>query len=789
MKFYAATKDFATFDKWVNAPCFRHSIFLKTVSSANISITSPGFYELFINGTCITKGRFSPGITNPDHQMTVDHYDLLPYLQEGENVIAILLGNGLVNCIGWKTWGGDTAPWRAAPSVALNCCIVNEAQNICFTAKDFVTAPSAILFDDMRCGEWYDARLEQTGWMKPGFDDTSWVPPIPATPPRGILRDADIDPIVPLAELTPVSCHPGGISIDATPDADIQIIPRQPDEDGNGYIYNFGEVTVGVVRLTIRNARPGQKIILQYGELLGENPTGGVDTTIRTPTSGLDLRGLHNEPLRFNHRDVYICRGDSEEIWQPTFTIHGFQYVLVLGAEPSQISLSAVVLHSAIRRRAEFSCSNETTNKIFEAAIRSDLHNFCHYPTDCPQREKNFWLGDAMVSAKQFVELLSCERNLTDWLRGFGPAMKADGSLPGIIPSANWGWGWGAAWDGALIEICYQIYHYRGDLTASRENAPEMLRSIRYLTGERDKKGLIRFGHGCDWVQVARAHHAQPTATHVFSNNTITMDLCRKAATLFRAIGMDHEADYAQQLSNSLRTSIRRYLLNLDTMTAVDYAQTAQAMAIHYGLFEPAEARQAFDVLVRQIEDNNGSFDCGIFGLRVIFHVLSRFGRSDLAFRMITKPDYPSYGYLISNGATTLWEAISPIEWEQTSCNHHFFGDVASWFIQRLAGIQLNPNGTDPNEVYISPCFINDLDHVTASLEAPAGIIRVAWHRVEDEIDLDISIPDGMNNVELRLEPQWQTTKGYSAGPITRSMTLRILPRCKPNHLKVFAKT
>lgn len=787
MKFYAATTEYTTFEAHVCAPCFRRSFTVSTASAAMLAITTTGFYELFVNGIRITKGRFSPGITNLDHMVTVDRYDILHYLREGENVIGIILGNGMANNIGWHVWNGHKSPWRDAPSVAMEACITHEKGEITLTAGDFVAAPSAIIFDDMRSGEWYDARQEQNGWLLPGFDDSSWKSPHPAKTPRGILRDADIDPILPMGELVPVSVHRGGIGIQPKLYSGLPDISYVTDEDGEGDIYDFGVNITGVVRLTVKNARPGQKIVMQYGEILGENPEGGVNTTVRTHESGLDLRGFHALPLRYNHRDIYICRGDETETWEPTFTIHGFRYCLVLGADREQIALTAVILHTDLRKRAEFSCSDETANRIFDAVMRSDLGNFCHYPTDCPHREKNFWTGDAMASAEQFLQLLSCERNLTDWLRSFGPAMRPDGSLPGIIPSADWGYGWGAGWDGALIEIPYQIWKYRGDLTAAREQAVTMFRSVQYLVSSRDKKGLIRTGHGCDWVQAARSDVAKPTTSPVYSNTVLTMELCRKAAVLYRAMDMADETAYCENLSAELRASSRRYLVNLNTMSAIDRVQTAQAMAIHYGLFEPAEMRQAFDVLVQMIENNGGSFDCGLYGMRVIFHVLSRFGRSDLAFQMITKSEYPSYGYWIRNGATTLWELFNPIEYVQSSCNHHFFGDVASWFIQHLAGIRQNPFDEDVNEVQIAPCFVGALTHVTAALEAPMGIIRSAWRRDGEDILLDVTIPDGMS-AELRLEAGWQTDEGYTSLPLSGDVSLRILSISKPDILRRFAK-
>jgi alpha-L-rhamnosidase len=251
--------------------------------------------------------------------------------------------------------------------------------------------------------------------------------------------------------------------------------------------------------------------------------------------------------------------------------------------------------------------------------------------------------------------------------------------------------------------------------------------------------------------------------------------------------GNAEDAAEARHLHDTLRASVRRHLLNLDTMSAVDRVQTAQAMAIHYGLFEPAEARQAFDVLLELIENNGGSFDCGILGMRVIFHVLSRFGRSDLAFRMITKKDFPSYGYLIAHGATTLWELMSSIERVQSSCNHHFFGDVASWFIQYVGGIRQNPFGEDVNEVHIAPSFIDALDHAAASLETPTGVVRSSWRRDGEDILLDVEIPDGMRG-ELRLMPGWKTDEGYTSLTLDGKKQIRIFPADKPDILRRFAK-
>ena len=785
-RFYAAGTDYATFENPVPAPCFRHVLTLNAPGRASLWITTPGFYELFVNGTRVTRGRFSPNVTNPDHILSFDEYNLTARLRPGRNAVCLLLGNGIGNCVGGPAWDFDKAAWRGAPSVALEAEIEEEGgASVRFTAADFVTAPSAITFDDMRAGEWYDARREQPGWLLPDFDDAGWKRAVPAAAPRGEFRPADLDPILPEGELEPVSRHRGGVSLypalDNMPD-----LPFGEGEQGEGWIYDFGVNTAGVVRLTVKNARPGQKIVLQYGEILGENPDGGDDTTVRRPDSGLDLRGFHYLPHRYNHRDVYVCRGGGTEVWEPTFTIHGFRYCLVLGAEPDQIGLRAVILHTRLSPRASFSCSDETVNRIWEAAVRSDLTNFCHYPTDCPHREKNYWLGDAMLCAEQLLTLFSCERNLTEWLRGFPPAMREDGALPGIVPSNKWSYAvWGPGWDGALVELPYQIWRLRGELGPARENAATIWRSLRFLAEKRDARGLIDFGYGGEWCQAGRDCIDRPKTPAAFTSTVVTMDLCDKAAQLFDALGQADEAAYARRVRDGLRASARKYLLNLDTLCAAARCQTAQAMALYYGLFEPGEAPAAFGHLLELIDENGGRFDCGVQGLRIIFHVLSRFGRSDLALRMIVGPGFPSYGYWIAHGATTLWELFFPIGCVQSSCNHHFTGDVASWFLRALAGIQLNPYGEDPREVRVAPSFVDGLSFASGAVETVAGAVRVSWRREGGDVILDAVIPEGVR-AELRLEPGWQTDEGYTVCPLKGETRLRLWPVTKPDVHRMF---
>jgi len=772
--FVAATREYCTFKSFVHAPMFRKEFELGDIKSAELTICGLGFYELFVNGCRITRGHLSPYISNPDHILYYDRYDLTPYLTVGKNVIGIMLGNGNLNNIGGWPWNQHRTAFRSAPKFALYFeAEASDGSKTEFSAKDgFKCADSAIMFDDIRCGEFYDARLYSDGWNKVGYDDSGWRDTLPAETPRGICRLADTDPIVKVEEVRPISIKRGKISqirewvhpgcTDMTAEEYLTYTDFSPNEEG--YIYDFGINRAGICRLDIKNAKPGQRIALQFGEKLSDD-------------GGLDLRGWCVEPLPFNHRDIYICKG-GDETWKPTFTYHGFRYVLVMGITDEQAIdelLTFEVMNTDLREIGEFSCSDATVNKLVKAALTADYANFCHFPTDCPHREKLGWTADTALSLEQMLTYLTPERNLKEWLRNVRAAMKENGAIPCYVPSNGYGYGWGAgpAWDMVLTLTPYYIWLYRGDTDVIRENATAIFRYVHYLSTRRDERGLIHIGLG-DWAPAARANAEQFAAPLEFTDTAISYDICKKAAKMFNIIGMKAQRDFAAAIADEFRTAARKYLIDKSTLTAYGRCQTTQAMAIYYGIFDDAEKHEAAKRLVDIIHQNGDHIYCGILGVRLIFHVLSEFGYTELAFRMITRPDYPSYGYMMRLYDSSLWESFVPDEGMPASRNHHFLGDIISWFMKNLAGININPRAEDVNEVRFAPKFIDALDHASGSHIVPSGKVSAEWHRVGEDILYTVTVPEGIR-AELTLERGWQTEDGFTWRIPKGTVTYRLI--------------
>ncbi|NMP37882.1 MAG: family 78 glycoside hydrolase catalytic domain [Clostridiales bacterium] len=736
LNFIYSGSDYNTYEKHVSAPCFRRSFTLASKpKSAEIMICGLGFYELYINGEKITKGALAPYISNPDDIIYYDTYDIADRLVEGENVIGAVLGNGMQNAPGGKVWDFHLARYRGAPRLALGleAELADGGEFYLESDESFRTAPSPIFFDDLRSGVFYDARREMNGWCCAGFDDSEWKNAIICEKPRGEALECEADAIVCSAEIAPVEIKKAHLA-DYEPTSHMQgIVPEYPLEHKDGWLYDFGVNTAGTYRLKI-NGRAGQRIDLQFCELIDDdgNPS---------------YRNISFYPDGYSQRDIYICKG-GEEVYEPSFTYHGYRYCVVLGLDDEQAKpelLTCRVMHSDIDSgRGDFECSDDVVNKIQQCARRSDLANFYYFPTDCPHREKNGWTGDASASCEHMLLNLSPERSYKEWLRNIRKTQREDGSLPGIIPTSGWGyhWGNGPTWDSVLTVLPYYTYIYRGDKEILKENAPSIFRYIDYISRIRDKHGLVKIGLG-DWVPVGRGASNYKAPLEV-TDTLMCMNICSHACKIFSVLGLDAQQAFTQRIYSELREAARKRFIAPDGVTVLGRCQTSQAAGLYFGLFDNSEKPAAARVLVQLIKEADNCFDVGFVGFRTILHVLADAGEAELAYDIIMHKGFPSYADWIARGATSLWESFWPEHTHVDSLNHHFLGDVSNFFITKLAGIRVNPFGEDASEVDLRPAFIKQLDFARAHYDTVSGRVEVEWKREGNNVKLRVDAADGV---------------------------------------------
>lgn len=721
------------------APYIRKAFNLKfKPETATVRITSNGFYRLFINGKEITKCALAPYVSNPSEICFYDEYEIADYLTEGKNAVGMWLGNGHANPF-WHALGlHQSFPVGTPVKAALELCAADGTESF-FLQSDgsFKTHSSAMVSDVYRYGVHYDARLEIDGWNLPDFDDSAWENVCEVCAPEGKLRPCTADPIVVREERKPVSIElqkdfyylHSSLVDDATPIFDAYV--------ESGYMYDFGINSAGVVRLKIKGER-GQKITMRFGEKLRKG--------LFNLNSVYTMRnGLENY-VQILHTDTYILKGGEEEVYVPFFTYHGFRYVLVEGLQPQQATqdlLTYLVMNSDVPRRADFRCSDETFNTLYQMGINSDLSNFWYFPTDCPHREKAGWTGDMSVSSEQLLLNLRCSESLRVWLECLRANQRDDGTFSGIVPTVgDWARNYnGVLFDSDIVNVPYYCYKYDGRMDILREMEEAIGKYMDFSKAARDERGLVSNSLN-DWAQPG-AHDLGVEADRAFFDSAWLIDMAQKAAKIFAVIGNTSRAEDCLRFGKELRTAIRTHLIDYNTMGSMDGSQCTQTLGLAMGIFTEAEYPKAYQELLSRIHKKHDHVYCGMGGLRYIFHVLCENGDADLAYRMISRPDAPSYGNMIQRGATALCECLEDNRFNSSE-NHHFFGDILNLFISDYAGLRINPNMDNKNEVLIKPCFGSVLTWAEASYTTQYGAVTVKWKRNSDGYAVCVEVPEGV---------------------------------------------
>ena len=689
------------------APMLRCAVALdKPVASARAYVCGLGYYEMYINGSKIGNDVLAPGFTRYDRTAFYQTHDVTDALCTGANALGVILGNGWYNCFTKEVWDFQQAPWRDHPKLLLQLHVrfADGEERVIASDTQWRCSTGPIVFDGLRNGETYDARLEKPGWTQPDFDDADWAPAVVVPGPGGALRSQQMTPIRVNQTIEPVSVR--------------EVRPGV-------WVYDLGQNIAGWAQLEV-NGPPGTVVTLKYAEKLSDDGDADQSNIVGFIKSG-DCQ-----------TDRYILKGEGVETWEPRFTYHGFQYVQVTGfpGTPTLGNLRGRVVHTAFETRGSFECSHDLLNAIQRCAQWSTLGNYHGIPTDCPHREKNGWTGDAQLSAEQVLLNFDPATAYRKWMADFRDAQRPSGQLPGIVPTGGWGFNWGSgpAWDSAAILIPWYLYLYCGDVAILDEHYECMKRYVDYMTTMATDH-IVEFGLG-DWCPPSGDPNGHPCPTIVTDTAYYYMDTLTvaRAATL---LGETADAQRYEQLAAAVRAAFRERFLDLQTGRVTGDSQTSMGCALYQGLVDPGEQEKVLAALVDAVEDKNRHIDCGILGAKYVMHALTELGRADLAFAMATQTDYPSWGHWIEQGATTLWEQWSGV----SSRNHHMFSDISAWFYKGLAGINPDPAAPGFRHIIFRPNPVGGITWVRAWHRSPYGRIDCNWTAGDGRFGLDVTIP------------------------------------------------
>ncbi len=684
------------------SPVFRKAFSVKgPIRRATAYVCGLGYHELRLNGDKVGDHVLDPAFTRYDRRALYVAHDVTGQIRQGENALGVMLGNGWYNMHTRATWNFDQSPWRSEPTMLLHLRIELEDGTVQTVASDssWQASTGPVVLDSIRAGEVYDARLEMPGWDTAEFDARAWAEPEIAAAPGGTLASQMMPPIRVTESIEPVAVS---------------------EPEPGVYVFDMGQHFPGWVQLRVRGQR-GAKVALRYSERI--DAAGMIE---RSEISKFVCEG----PFQ---TDTYILKGEGLEVWEPRFVYHGFRYVEVTGLaeKPGLDLLRGRVVHTDFARPGQFECSNELFNRLAQLTEWSYRSNFHGYPTDCPQREKNGWTGDAHLAAEQAMYRFENTASYRKWIQDIHDEQRQSGEICAIVPTSGWGYAWGngPAWDSAFLIIPWYVYTYRGDIRILADHYERMRLYVDYLTS-RAENGIVKIGLG-DWVPADTVTPNTITSTGYYYADT------KIVAQAAKILGKTGDAQKYSALAEEIRKAFNREFYKGDGVY-LNGSQTALSCVVYQGLVEDSEREAVMKRLAEQVAGRNDHLDVGILGAKYLFHTLSENGRHDLAYHILNQKTPPSYGDWVEKGATTLWE-----DWQGvSSLNHIMFGDLVTWFYQKLAGINADPAQAGFKHAVIRPMPVADLSHVTATTESMYGTIRSAWKKGADgSLVLEVTLP------------------------------------------------
>jgi alpha-L-rhamnosidase len=672
----------------------------KKIKYARLYICGLGHYELHINGRKIGNRILDPGWTDFKKIALYSTYDVSNSLRD-RNTIGVILGNGrYLEKHGYKY-----------PKLILQLIIQYEdgSKDIICSNETWKVSQGPVLENGIYYGEKYDARLEIPGWDNPNYDDSSWESSLVVDGPS--LASQLMQPIRNSKVIKPVRLYSTAPGV---------------------YIYDFGQNFTGFIRLKVVGPRDTE-IKIRYSELIFDDG----NLNIATNRSA-------------NATDTYILKGEGEEIFEPRFTYHGFRYAEITGfpGVPTISNVEGLFIHTDVPKTGEFFCSNQLINKIHENIIWGQLSNFMSIPTDCPQRdERHGWMGDAQLTVEEAIYNFDTVRFYTKVLQDIQLCQKENGAISDVVPPYWPFYPADPAWGTAYITIAWYLYWYYNDKTILEVHYESMKNYVNHLKRNTEENILYKFGKYGDWCPpgniVSRKTPIEQVCTWYYYHDTLILS---KIASI---LGKDQDYRELSERSEIIKDAYNNkflkdaYVIPKLSFTDRTISQTANILPLYLKMVPEKKKRKVLSTLLHCIiEDHDYHIDTGIVGTRYLWDVLTENGQAEVAYKIVTQESYPGYGYMIKEGATTLWERWEKLEGSgMNSHNHIMLGSVDTWFYKTLTGIStLEPGWT---KLRIKPYIPPDLAYSGASLRTIKGLVKSSWEKMKYYLRMMINIPVG----------------------------------------------
>lgn len=678
----------------------------KSVKSARLYATALGSYQAFINGTRIGADILTPEYTNYSRRVTYQTYDVTSRLHRGPNAIGAMLGDGWF--ASGSTWYGLRFSFLSPPTrllAQLRIDYTDGTHEIVATDENWTTAQAPILASEIYAGETYDARLEQPGWDQPAFNHSGWTSAkIAAAPPAILSAEVTTPPRV-VETLHPKSVAPGA----------------------NGtFVVDMGQNMVGWVQL--KPAGPtGTKIRLRFAEIL--NPDGSIYT----------------DNLRNADQTDNFYTGKEARAFEPHFTFHGFRYVELSGypGTPQLDTITGQVISSAQQLTGKLSTASDLVNRMWQIGIWGQRGNFLSIPTDCPQRDERLgWMGDAQVFWRTGAYNADIAAFGRKWVRDVRDAQSPEGAFSDTSPAVSElatkpgapGWG-----DAGVI-VPWTAWQQYGDTQMVRDSWESMQRWLQFIADanpdfiRRNQTG----NNYADWLAPGSKTPPDLIATAYWAL------MARMMSQMAAALDNPADAGHYKDVYAKVQAAFQKQYIK-DTGEIGTGSQTSYVLALHAGLVPDSLKSIAVDNLVKDIQAHDWHLTTGFLGTPPLLFVLADNGHADVAYRLLLNQTYPSWGYMLSKGATTWWERWNGDTGDpaMNSYNHYAFGSVMAFVYRYVAGIDTAPDAPGFHHIVIHPHPDARMPHAHGEYDSVYGKIVTDW--TASPFSLNITIPANTN--------------------------------------------
>ena len=685
--------------QYLPAPYLRKEFTVATgVKRAIVYATAQGVYELSLNGQRVSNDVFMPGWTDYKQRIYYTAYDVTDLLKEGPNAIGAILGDGWfrgnISCIGQNKYGN-----KLRLKAQLHIDYQNGQSEILATDPSWKASYGPILESDMQAGEVYDARLEMPGWSQAGFDQSSWSPIVTGSSLKPLLQAYPGVPVRAVKELPAVKVT------EPTPGT---------------YVFDLGQNFSGWARLKV-NGQAGDEVTMIFAEMLKDD--GSAYT--------INLRSARAV-------DTYVLKGSGEEVWEPRFTFHGFRYVQVSGLKekPTADAITGIALYSDSPEASSFECSNPIVNKIQENIVWGQRSNYLEVPTDCPQRDERLgWTGDTQVFIRTGCYNQDVSEFFTKWMVDLMDTQNRQGLFGNQAPVFH-GHG-AAAWACAGIICPWTIYKVYGDTRMIETHYDAM---VRYMDAcGKDGLGGRKVHTWGDWLAPGGR---PPTAFISAAYHAYTTSLMAEMAV---ALGKIDDATKYNKQFQDIRAHFQKTFVKPDGKIESEL-QTAYCMALSFDLLSAAQRKQAEAHLIERIKADNYHLTSGFLGIPILLPTLTDMGRSDIAYRMIQNTTYPSWGYSIEQGATTIWERWNSYSKDRgfgdvkmNSFNHYSLGACGEWMFRSMLGIETD--GAGFKKITMKPELGEGITWAKGHYDSIQGRIGSDWKIENKTFHWNITVP------------------------------------------------